>query len=294
MGYIYKITNDINDKIYIGQTTRSIKVRWDAHINRANNGDKEMHICSAIKKYGAEHFNIEKIEECENDILDNREIYWIEYFNSYRCGYNSTIGGGGGSKYNHNKIVDLWNSGYDLKKISEICKCSVETVRSHIYTIDGVQEQLVSIKYINMGTPISQYTLLGDYIKTFPTIQDATREMGFGKSTLGSSLFNGYATCGGFQWRYGDSTKNIGLAKGSRKAVVQLTPEGEYIKIYISLAEAERDTGVCHSNISKGCRTGYKYGGYRWMYYQDWEEENGKAVQHWEVHDIPEETIENE
>ena len=46
-----------------------------------------------MNKYGLEHFHIEEIENVENNMLDEREKYWIKYYNSYNNGYNSTIGG---------------------------------------------------------------------------------------------------------------------------------------------------------------------------------------------------------
>jgi hypothetical protein len=46
-----------------------------------------------MRKYGIENFFVEKIEECEEDRLDEREIYWIQKYNSFNDGYNSTLGG---------------------------------------------------------------------------------------------------------------------------------------------------------------------------------------------------------
>ena len=95
MGYIYKITNDINNKIYIGKTTRTLEVRFKEHCNNTS-GCKSI-LYNAICKYGKEHFIIEKIEECEEDKLNERERYWIQYYNSYEQGYNLTTGGDGKS-----------------------------------------------------------------------------------------------------------------------------------------------------------------------------------------------------
>ena len=94
IGYIYKIFNDINDNVYIGQTIQTINARFWQHKNDAKKGSMtSLHL--AIMKYGEEHFFIEKIEECEISELDNREKYWIEYYNSYKDGYNMTPGGSG-------------------------------------------------------------------------------------------------------------------------------------------------------------------------------------------------------
>lgn len=85
---IYKITNKINNKIYIGQST-NIEKRWQQHI--AKYSDTLIH--KAIIKYGAENFEFEIIEECTKDELNDREIYWVAYYDSYNNGYNMTAGG---------------------------------------------------------------------------------------------------------------------------------------------------------------------------------------------------------
>lgn len=87
MGFIYKISNDFNNKAYIGQTSRTIQIRFKEHISKPNN----THIDNSIKKHGATHFIVEEIEQiANNDLLDEREIYWINYFDTYHNGYNET------------------------------------------------------------------------------------------------------------------------------------------------------------------------------------------------------------
>lgn len=94
LGKIYKITNDLNDKVYVGQTIQSLNKRFIGHCcNSKSDRSSSMHIKRAILKYGKEHFKIELIEECETSLLDEREIYWINYYNSFNNGYNLTEGG---------------------------------------------------------------------------------------------------------------------------------------------------------------------------------------------------------
>ena len=94
VGKIYIITNDINNKVYIGQTIMTLKKRFSAHCcYNESDKNKSMYIKRAIHKYGREHFKISLIEECSLDNLNEREKYWIEFYDSYNNGYNLTLGG---------------------------------------------------------------------------------------------------------------------------------------------------------------------------------------------------------
>lgn len=87
---IYKITNKVNQKIYIGKTTKSAEERFQKHIYNSKGG--KTHLYRAMRKYGVENFIIEEIEQCDSNI-DDRECYWISKLNPH---YNMTKGGDGG------------------------------------------------------------------------------------------------------------------------------------------------------------------------------------------------------
>lgn len=95
IGTIYKITNTINNKIYIGQTIKSVKQRWAKHLNTAKNNNSPKAIHKAIQKYGKENFVIEEV--ClvfEKEYLNELEIFFIQKFNTKApFGYNLTNGG---------------------------------------------------------------------------------------------------------------------------------------------------------------------------------------------------------
>lgn len=90
MGIIYKATNKINRKSYIGQTTLSLKTRKRQHFRAIND---KYYFHNALKKYGQENFKWEIIEEAENYKLNEKEIYYIKKYNTFYNGYNSTSGG---------------------------------------------------------------------------------------------------------------------------------------------------------------------------------------------------------
>lgn len=88
---IYKITNKENGKVYIGQSIDcERRIKEHCYPSRYKDG---LVIDVAIHKYGADNFTFEIIEECNQEKLDEREIYWINYYNSKGNGYNLTSGG---------------------------------------------------------------------------------------------------------------------------------------------------------------------------------------------------------
>lgn len=108
---IYKYTNLINNKVYIGLSNDIQRRKWE-HQSLANRGDQAA-IHKAIKKYGIDNFSFEILEtfETENrELMDAREQYWIQYYDSYHNGYNNTIGGElhqGRAKLTKQDVIDI-------------------------------------------------------------------------------------------------------------------------------------------------------------------------------------------
>ncbi len=110
---IYKITNKINGKVYIGQTVQSLHKRWGQHCRTDQSYCRLL--SHAIQKYGRENFTIEQIDHAHNrDELDAKEVYWIKFYDSMNRdkGYNLL---GGGNK-NHTVSEET------RKKLSEAGK----------------------------------------------------------------------------------------------------------------------------------------------------------------------------
>lgn len=137
IGYIYKVTNKINGKIYIGQTIQSVKDRWYRHCGKSGISKAELntHFKRAILKYGKENFTVETIEVCDSTKLNDREKFYISYYNSYINGYNSTIGGQDGSKpfktseEDETQIISLYNYGFSLREIGREFNLDKTTVK---------------------------------------------------------------------------------------------------------------------------------------------------------------------
>ena len=93
---IYTITNKINNKKYIGQS-QNIKVRWKNHkAELRHNHHSNTYLQNSWNKYGEHNFEFKIIEECNIEKLDEKEMYWIEFYNTVdpECGYNLNNGGG--------------------------------------------------------------------------------------------------------------------------------------------------------------------------------------------------------
>lgn len=118
--YIYKITNNINGMLYIGQHCfRGKKDYYFAHgISHTGKiyGGHHTYFCRAVIKYGFENFSKEILEYCSRDNVDEREIFYIKHYDSNNpdIGYNLTNGGGSLSGYKmtdeHKAKIGLANS----------------------------------------------------------------------------------------------------------------------------------------------------------------------------------------
>lgn len=136
-GFIYKVTNKKNGKVYIGQTIQSIKDRWYRHCGKSGLSKAELntHFKRAILKYGKESFTIEVLEEVDSSKLDEREKYYIKLYDSYNNGYNSTLGGQDGgfkpfklTEY-YDDVIELYKYGFSLREIGREFNVDKATIK---------------------------------------------------------------------------------------------------------------------------------------------------------------------
>jgi group I intron endonuclease len=107
MAFIYKITNKINGKVYIGKTEGAIEKRFKQHLSECNKDRcKNRPLYRAMQKHGKENFEVSLIEETDNP--EEREIFWIAFYGSYSKGYNATAGGDGKSYVDYDQIESLY------------------------------------------------------------------------------------------------------------------------------------------------------------------------------------------
>lgn len=176
MPYIYKITNQINGKAYIGKTLKTIAERWKEHLKDSQNTSKEHRpLYAAMKKYGIDNFSIEEVECCSDCELSDREKYWIEYFGTFKYGYNATVGGDGRPYLDYDVLVETYNQVHNLVKTAKLCNCD----EHHLATIlraRGIKilshAEVMKQQYSKV---VNQYTLQGEYVQTFSSSQLAAR-----------------------------------------------------------------------------------------------------------------------
>lgn len=127
-GFIYKITNKVNGKSYIGQTRYTVEFRWRQHQHKKDN----TYFHNAIQKYGIDNFTVETLEECDFKDLNSREIFYIAKYDTFNNGYNLTIGGEGKRKIvtdnQYDEIKELYLSGFSSNKIAVIYSVDKATI----------------------------------------------------------------------------------------------------------------------------------------------------------------------
>ena len=132
MGAIYMIINSCNNKVYIGQTTRSAKERFSDHMKDYKYSKNKSKLYSAIRELGANNFSYRIIEDnVPNEKLIEREMHYIEVFNSCNNGYNTRKGGKGGRVFSFSEIGVLITKAKNGVSAVELAKehgVHVETV----------------------------------------------------------------------------------------------------------------------------------------------------------------------
>ena len=132
-------------------------------------------VYDAMNKYGIEHFHIKPLEECSMEDSNDREIYWIEKLNTYRNGYNATLGGESKRYYNYKEIADKYLELKNQKETAEYFNCDILTVRKACknYNIEILPSHKVSQQ--KLGKKICCLDKNNNIVKNFSSIKDAAK-----------------------------------------------------------------------------------------------------------------------
>lgn len=278
MNYIYKITNLINNKIYIGQTRNSVLYRWNQHISAAVS-DKEKQdynylLHKAIRKYGKNNFSIETIEELDESVdLSEREQYWINYYHSCVLeensnGYNMTYGGEGISRVNKYELHDLWLSGKGSLEIAQITGHQEITVRNNLQTFEDYNKEIDFAR--NTGTTVYCYNEKGELICAYPSISYASKQVGIDASMISKCCNKIKNSGGGYFWSYkpNDCFEPQNLKRWRKHRIIQLSLDNKIVATYDSLSAAGRAMNKTQTKYIKECCEGVRSDmyGYKWKY----------------------------
>ena len=199
MSYIYKIINTENQHIYIGKTDRTVEERWKEHLkdcNRTNFGNRPLY--RAINKYGKDKFLIEQIEECSFDEAAEREKYWIEYYGSFKNGYNATIGGDGKPYLDYDLIYRTYLECKSRSKTAQILGID----RSNVNRIIAGFKNNPYSKNEALFKPVARLDKdTKEVLEVFSSVTEANKKYKC-NGHIGSVCKGKRKTAGGYGWKY--------------------------------------------------------------------------------------------
>lgn len=167
MGTIYKITNIINGKCYIGKTIQDVESRWRVHKSNINKFDYPLY--RAMRKYGIDNFVFEIIEDnITESLLSEREQYYINLYNSFgEDGYNATIGGEGNPIYNQQEIIAKYKEIGNIQGVMDHFHCSRRPI------LEAIKKYHIDTGHTKAVYQLDKNTC--DIINVFPSQSEAAR-----------------------------------------------------------------------------------------------------------------------
>ena len=303
---VYMHKNKINNKVYIGITTKeNPSDRWGTNGTRYNHNN---HLKNAIKKYGWDNFeHIILFKHLTKTEAEEKEIELIAKYNATdkNFGYNIQNGGNSNGKMTDEikRKIGLANSrsiyqydrntgefineycsaaeaertlGIDKESISSVCRKRIKSIGGYIFRFKSDKliygEKLSDEEFIiSKNThfrPVIQYSKSGDFIKEYPSIRDA--ELAFNKkqgSTLIWHCCNGKKPSAlGYIWAYKGEPCVVKQSK-KVKPVNQLDKNGNLIQKFESVKAAAESINRSSESVIYACKKENKYlEGYLWEY----------------------------
>lgn len=242
MGFIYKVSNNFDDKIYIGLTTKNKGIeRWYQHryLARHLSETDKSYLHKAMAKYGVDNFQFEIIENVSNEKLPEREQYWISYYNSLAPnGYNLTKGGEG-------------TPGFSRQQTEEEKHQRSLALKNYYLNHPEAKEKNKQQMIQNNNNPIyRQHTLdkFQEFCRNNPNYFAGENNPFYGKHHTEESR-----------------QKIKAAAEKKKKSIQQIDKDtNEIIATYSGIKEAENTLQVSHGWISKAARQNKIAYGYRW------------------------------
>lgn len=256
MNYIYKITNQINGKLYIGLTTKDRPTdRYSQHRYLARHPEQESKmnqnsaLHNAMRKYGIDNFTFEVIEEVPDDIdLNDREKYWINFYHTYvkdpLCnGYNLTEGGEGTPGFSRPQSIEEREKRKQSNK-----QFYIDNPEAREQLSERTKKLWENEEYRKKVTESNQ-----KFYAEHPDIFKGENNPFYGKKHTEESL-----------------AKIKEAAKKRQKKLIQLDKDTlEELQIFDGVKEAEKFLGVSHGWLSKAARQNKIAYGYRWKFFEE-------------------------
>lgn len=285
---IYCAKNIVNEKVYVGKSV-DIEKRWKDHKNGYNNPNSSQYISyfyNALRKYGFNSFEFSVLEECTEDKLNDREIFWINKFqsNNREYGYNTTDGGDGVTGYWDRPVyqydldgnfIQGYKSGANARRKTRIlainlcCNGGVKSAGGYMWSYEKHDKISKCIRNYRTSK-VYQYGLDGLYIASYDSILEASQITGTPYKKIIACLHSKTTPSrgGDFMWKK-EFVESLPPYKKNLKhsPVVQLTVDGKVVSKYESAQSAQKATGVPNSLICKCCKGNIKTAhGYIWKY----------------------------
>lgn len=223
-GRIYKITNKLNGKFYVGRTIKSLNKRFYDHCYEALERNSKNYFHRAIRKYGKENFVIEEIELCDPIHIGEKEIFWISELKPH---YNQTLGGDGGmlgfkhsnktkklisekrmGKYTgeDNPFYGQHHTEETKQKLSEFRKgkrfSKGFTGKSHKEESKSKTSQTLKNNPNIKRTKVFQYDIEGNFLREFQSFADAAQFVKTSPSNIKYTCEGKFNHCKGYRWSY--------------------------------------------------------------------------------------------
>ena len=187
---VYKVTNKVNGKVYIGITSKGISARWKEHLYSAER-ECPFKLHRAIRKYGKENFSIELIDFCNSwDELTEKEQYYIAQYDSMNDekGYNMTEGGDGTFGRMHSEETKEKIRQKSLgREVTEATRLKLSESGKVVTEARKVYRESGKIG-ATRRKPVLQYTSDGKFIKEYEGVNKAGKETGIAPTTIISAL----------------------------------------------------------------------------------------------------------
>jgi group I intron endonuclease len=222
-GRIYKITNKLNGKFYVGKTIKSLSTRFYNHYYASKNSSTT-YFHKALRKYGKDNFIIEELDRYDVDILGEKEIEWIS---TLKPEYNQTLGGDGGILgYSHteetkellsskrkgkffgeeNPFYGKHHTKETKQKLSEFRKGKKFSMgftgKSHKEESKSKTSQTLKNNPNVKRTKVFQYDIEGNFLREFQSISDASKFVGTTPSNIKYTCEGKFKHCKGYKWNY--------------------------------------------------------------------------------------------